>query len=52
MAHESHSEAVAVPADFVAERQAGWIAFTQFIKLNCFAITGVLVLLLLVGKVF
>jgi len=43
----SHStEPQAVPADLVAERAAGWHAFTRFTKVNCIAIAALLVLML------
>lgn len=52
MAHAHETAPVSVPAEMVAERRAGWIAFTNFVKINCLAIAGILLLLLLVAKVF
>ncbi|HEU0117767.1 MAG TPA: preprotein translocase subunit SecE [Alphaproteobacteria bacterium] len=35
-----------VPADYVAERVAGWHAFTRFTFIQCVAVAGLLVLML------
>ena len=40
------SAAPKVPADLIAERRAGWHAFTRFTFLNCVAIAGILLLML------
>jgi hypothetical protein len=53
MANSSHPEAASEPpAALTAERRAGWHAFTRAIVLNCVAVAGVLLLMLLVFKVF
>ena len=53
MAHNSHATgAPEVPPELVAERKAGWHAFTQAIVINSLATVGVLLFLLLVFKVF
>ncbi len=40
-----------VPTALVKERLAGWNAFTKFIVINCVAIAGFLLLMLLFFKV-
>lgn len=45
MAQNSHTTPD-VPADLIASRQAGWKAFTRFTVVNCVAIAGILVLML------
>lgn len=47
MSHNSHSATPsAVPASLIAERRAGWHAFTRFIVANCVAIAALLLLML------
>jgi hypothetical protein len=36
-----------VPAALIAERTAGWHAFTRFIVANCVTIAGILILMLI-----
>jgi len=47
MSNESHSAAGSpVPAEFIAERKAGWHMFTRFTVVNCVAVIVLLFLML------
>lgn len=53
MAHNSHSSTpAAVPAEILAQHRSTWHGFTRLMLWTAIATAGVLVFLLLIGKVF